>query len=103
MRQLGVSTTGSIANLKNYIYTLSHVQPKNHPMQNYAQTKSSTATGTASLDHHPHNPALSQGLTGSVNLPTDSVINISRRIYMFMHLASVGGTMAAAPLLLLPL
>ena len=52
-----------------------------HAMQNLGQTEASTGTETASLDHHPHNPAFSQGLAGSVSLLTDSVTNAYRRIY----------------------
>ena len=45
-------------------------------MQNFGQAEASTDAETATLDHHPHkNPAFSQGLTGSVSLPTDSVTN----------------------------
>ena len=44
-------------------------------MQNLGQTKSeaSADTDTATLDHYPQSPALSQGLAGSVGLLGDPV------------------------------
>ena len=39
------------------------------------QTEACTATETATLNHHLYNPAVSQGLAGSLGLLTDSVTN----------------------------
>ena len=61
---------------RKYTYTLSHVQPTSSSIAlNLGQAEASTGTETATLGHHPQNPAFSQGLAGSVSLLTDSVTN----------------------------
>ena len=40
-----------------------------HPAQNSGQAEASTDPEIATSDHHPHDPAFSQGLAGSVSLP----------------------------------
>ena len=67
---------GNHKNVEGITSTLCHMcNQQHHPSQNLGQAEASTGTETATLDHHPHNPAFSQGLAGTVSLLTDSVTN----------------------------
>ena len=58
------------------LWILTHMCNKlHHPTQNIGQPEASTDAETATLDHHPHNPAFLKGLAGSGSLLTDSVTN----------------------------
>ena len=58
-------------------------QQHHHPVQNLGQTEGSRDTETATLNHHPPNPACPQGLAVAVGWLTDSMTNARRLLYTF--------------------
>ena len=75
MRQPGVSTSDH-KNFEGSTSAFCHLcNQHHHPTQNIGQPEASTDAETATLDHHSHNLAFSQGLAKSVSLLIDSVTN----------------------------
>ena len=77
MRQLEVSTTAITKTSKEvHLHSVTCATNINTlGTQNIGQPEASTDAETATPDHHPHNPAFSQGLAGSVSLLIDSMTN----------------------------